>query len=152
MICFILAGAAFLTTAMGFTGIPRALAEWIAGMELSRWQLLVALTLFFIMLGCFLDGISMVVLTTSVVIPMVERMGIDLIWFGIYIVLVVEMAQITPPVGFNLYVLQSLTGRNLFVIAAYTLPLFLLMCLAIVLLVAFPGIALWLPSTMLDAK
>jgi tripartite ATP-independent transporter DctM subunit len=152
MICFILAGAAFLTTAMGFTGIPRALAEWIAGMELSRWQLLVALTMFFIMLGCFLDGISMVVLTTSVVIPMVERMGIDLIWFGIYIVLVVEMAQITPPVGFNLYVLQSLTGRNLFVIAAYTLPLFLLMCLAIVLLVAFPGIALWLPSTMLDAK
>ena len=152
MICFILAGAAFLTTAMGFTGIPRALAEWIAGMDLSRWQLLVALTLFFIMLGCFLDGISMVVLTTSVVIPMVERMGIDLIWFGIYIVLVVEMAQITPPVGFNLYVLQSLTGRNLFVIAAYTLPLFLLMCLAIVLLVAFPGIALWLPSTMLDAK
>jgi C4-dicarboxylate transporter DctM subunit len=152
MICFILAGAAFLTTAMGFTGIPRALAEWIAGMELSRWQLLVALTLFFVMLGCFLDGISMVVLTTSVVIPMVERMGIDLIWFGIYIVLVVEMAQITPPVGFNLYVLQSLTGRNLFVVAAYTLPLFLLMCLAIVLLVAFPGIALWLPSTMLDAR
>ena len=152
MICFILAGAAFLTTAMGFTGIPRALAEWIAGMQLSRWQLLVALTLFFILLGCFLDGISMVVLTTSVVIPMVERMGIDLIWFGIYIVLVVEMAQITPPVGFNLYVLQSLTGRNLFVIAAYTMPLFLLMSLAIVLLVAFPGIALWLPSTMLDAK
>jgi C4-dicarboxylate transporter, DctM subunit len=152
MICFILAGAAFLTTAMGFTGIPRALAEWIAGMDLSRWQLLVALTLFFVMLGCFLDGISMVVLTTSVVIPMVERMGIDLIWFGIYIVLVVEMAQITPPVGFNLYVLQSLTGRNLFVIAGYTLPLFLLMCLAIVLLVSFPGIALWLPSTMLDAR
>ncbi|MEO8651923.1 MAG: TRAP transporter large permease subunit [Hyphomicrobiaceae bacterium] len=152
MICFILAGAAFLTTAMGFTGIPRALAEWISSMELSRWQLLVALTLFFIMLGCFLDGISMVVLTTSVVIPMVEKMGIDLIWFGIYIVIVVEMAQITPPVGFNLYVLQSLTGRNLFVIAAYTLPLFLLMCLMIVLLVSFPGIALWLPSTMLDAR
>jgi C4-dicarboxylate transporter DctM subunit len=152
MICFILAGAAFLTTAMGFTGIPRALAEWISAMQLSHWQLLVALTLFFIVLGCFLDGISMVVLTTSVVIPMVEKMGIDLIWFGIYIVIVVEMAQITPPVGFNLYVLQSLTGRNLFVVAAYTLPLFLLMCLMIALLVAFPGIALWLPSTMLDAR
>lgn len=152
MICFILAGAAFLTTAMGFTGIPRALAEWISTYNLSQWQLLVALTLFFIVLGCFLDGISMVVLTTSVVIPMVEKMGIDLIWFGIYIVIVVEMAQITPPVGFNLYVLQSLTGRNLFQVAAYTLPLFLLMCLMIVLLVAFPGIALWLPSTMLDAR
>ncbi|HWV81681.1 MAG TPA: TRAP transporter large permease subunit [Hyphomicrobiaceae bacterium] len=151
MICFILAGAAFLTTAMGFTGIPRALAEWIASMDLSQWQLLFALTLFFIVLGCFLDGISMVVLTTSVIIPLVERMGIDLIWFGIYIVIVVEMAQITPPVGFNLYVLQSLTGRNLFLIAAYTLPLFLLMVLLIVMLVAFPGIALWLPSTMLDA-
>jgi tripartite ATP-independent transporter DctM subunit len=152
MICFILAGAAFLTTAMGFTGIPRALAEWIASMNLSQWQLLFALTLFFIVLGCFLDGISMVVLTTSVVIPLVERMGIDLIWFGIYIVIVVEMAQITPPVGFNLYVLQALTGRNLFQIAAYTLPLFLLMCFLIVMLVAFPGIALWLPSTMLDAR
>jgi TRAP-type C4-dicarboxylate transport system permease large subunit len=121
-------------------------------MDLSRWQLLAALTAFFIMLGCFLDGISMVVLTTSVVIPMVEKMGIDLIWFGIYIVIVVEMAQITPPVGFNLYVLQSLTGRNLFQVAAYTLPLFLLMVLMIVLLVTFPGIALWLPSTMLDAR
>jgi tripartite ATP-independent transporter DctM subunit len=152
MICFILAGAAFLTTAMGFTGIPRALAEWIGAMDLSRWQLLLALTAFFIMLGCFLDGISMVVLTTSVVIPMVEKMGIDLIWFGIYIVVVVEMAQITPPVGFNLYVLQSLTGRNLFQVAAYTMPLFLLMALLIVLLVTFPGIALWLPSTMLDAR
>lgn len=152
MICFILAGAAFLTTAMGFTGIPRALAEWIAGYNLSRPALILVLTIFFIMLGCFLDGISMVVLTTSVVIPLVEKMGIDLIWFGIYIVLVVEMAQITPPVGFNLYVLQSMTGRNLFQIAAYTFPLFLLMCLAIVLLVAFPQIALWLPSTMLDAK
>ena len=152
MICFILAGAAFLTLAMGFTGIPRALAEWIGAMQLSRWQLLLALTLFYILLGCFLDGISMVVLTTAVIMPLIEKAGFDLIWFGIYIVVVVEMAQITPPVGFNLYVLQSMTGRNLFAVGAYTLPLFLLMCVAVILLAAFPGLALWLPSTMLDAR
>jgi C4-dicarboxylate transporter, DctM subunit len=152
MIAFILAGAAYLTAAMGFTGIPIALAEWIGGFNMSPWQLLTVLTLFYIVLGCFLDGISMVVLTTSIIIPLVTKSGFDLIWFGIYIVLVVEMAQITPPVGFNLYVLQGMTGRDIFTIGAYAFPLFLLMCLAVVLVAAFPGIALWLPSTMLDAR
>ena len=94
----------------------------------------------------------MVVLTTSIIIPLVVAAGFDLIWFGIYIVLVVEMAQITPPVGFNLYVLQGMTGRNIFTIGAYVLPLFFLMCVAVVLVAMFPGIALWLPSTMLDVK
>jgi tripartite ATP-independent transporter DctM subunit len=117
MIAFILAGAAFLTTAMGFTGIPRALAVWIGEMGLSPYALLAALTLFFVVLGCFLDGISIVVLTTAVILPMVDAAGIDRIWFGIYLVLVVEMSQITPPVGFNLFVLQGLTGRNIFQIA-----------------------------------
>ena len=151
MISFILAGAAFLTAAMGFTGIPVALAEWIGGFHLAPAALLAALTVFYIMLGCFLDGISMVVLTTSIIIPLVQKSGFDLIWFGIYIVLVVEMAQITPPVGFNLYVLQGMTGRNIFTVGAYTMPLFLLMCVAVALVVAFPGLALWLPSTMLNA-
>ena len=152
MIAFILAGAAYLTAAMGFTGIPIALAEWIGGFKLSSWALLSALTAFYIVLGCFLDGISMVVLTTSIIIPLVQKSGFDLIWFGIYVVLVVEMAQITPPVGFNLYVLQGMTGRNIFTIGAYTFPLFLLMCVAVVLVAAFPGLATWLPSTMLDAR
>jgi len=150
MIAFILAGAAFLTVAMGFTGIPRALAEWIGTLGLSQWQLLFALTIFFVILGCFLDGISMVVLTTSVVMPLVTAAGFDLIWFGIYLVLVVEMAQITPPVGFNLFVLQGLTGRSIFAIGLYALPLFLIMVLAVILITAFPELALWLPSTMLD--
>jgi C4-dicarboxylate transporter, DctM subunit len=150
MITFILAGAAFLTTAMGFTGIPRVLAEWIGSFGLSQMMLLFALTIFFIIMGCVLDGISMVVLTTSIILPLVEGAGFDLIWFGIYIVLVVEMAQITPPVGFNLYVLQSLTGRNIFTLGLYTAPFFLLMCLAAVLLAVFPDIALWLPRTMLE--
>ena len=151
MIAFILAGAAFLTTAMGFTGIPRALAEWVGLFELRPWQLLVALTLFFVMLGCFLDGISMVVLTTSIIMPLVEKAGFDLIWFGIYLVIVVEMAQITPPVGFNLYVLQGMTGRNIFTLGLYALPLFVLMCLMVALLAAFPELALWLPKMMLEA-
>jgi TRAP-type C4-dicarboxylate transport system permease large subunit len=119
---------------------------------MPAWGLLTVLTLFYIVLGCFLDGISMVVLTTSIIIPLVVAAGFDLIWFGIYIVLVVEMAQITPPVGFNLYVLQGMTGRNIFTIGAYALPLFFLMCVAVVLVAMFPAIALWLPSTMLDAR
>ena len=148
MIAFILAGAAFLTVAMGFTGIPRALAQMIAAWQLSPAMLLVALTVLFIVLGCFLDGISVVVLTTSVVLPMVQAAGIDLLWFGIFIVIVVEMAQITPPVGFNLFVLQGLTGRNIFYIAAAALPFFCLLLLAAALITMFPGLVSFLPEQM----
>ena len=148
MIAFILAGASFLTSAMGFTGIPRMLAEWIAVQGLSTYGLLAALTLFFVVLGCFLDGISLVVLTTAVILPVVEAAGIDRIWFGIYLVVVVEMSQITPPVGFNLFVLQGLTGRNILQVAKAALPFFLILVLGVVLLVAFPELALWLPEMM----
>ncbi len=148
MIAFILAGAAFLTVAMGFTGMPRLLAEWIGGFDLSPAMLLLALTLFFIVLGCFLDGISVVVLTTSVIQPMIEQAGIDRVWFGIFIVIVVEMAQITPPVGFNLFVLQGLTGRNILVIARAAFPFFLLLLAAVGLIVAFPEIVTYLPNRM----
>ncbi|MDP2698651.1 TRAP transporter large permease [Thalassospira sp.] len=148
MICFILVGAAVLTVAMGFTGIPRGLAAWIAEMNLSPYALLAALTVFFIILGCFLDGISVVVLTTSIILPMVQAAGIDLLWFGIYVVLVVEMSQITPPVGFNLFVLQGLTGKNLFSIAWASLPFFFLLLLAVLMITVFPDIATWLPAQM----
>ena len=150
MIAFILAGASVLTIAMGFTGIPRAMAAVIGDMGLSPWMLLAALTVVYVILGCFLDGISMVVLTTSVVLPMVQAANIDLLWFGIYIVLVVEMAQITPPVGFNLFVLQGLTGKNIFRIAADTMPFFFLLVAAVVILWFFPGIATWLPEQMIQ--
>ncbi|MEM9781650.1 MAG: TRAP transporter large permease subunit [Pseudomonadota bacterium] len=148
MIALILAGAAFLTVAMGFTGIPRALATWIGDLGLGQVELLVALTLFFIVLGCFLDGISVVVLTTAVIVPMVEAVGIDRIWFGIFLVLVVEMSQITPPVGFNLFVLQGMTGRNVLEIAGHAAPFFLMLILGVALITLFPGIALWLPDQM----
>jgi len=148
MITFIIAGAAFLSLAMGFTGIPRMLAESIAAMGLSPTELIIVLTLFFMVLGFFLDGISMVVLTTSIVLPMVEKSGIDLMWFGIYVVLVVEMSQITPPVGFNLFVIQGLTKINILKIAGYALPFFFLLLIAIVLLTVFPQIATWLPELM----
>ena len=148
MIALILAGAAFLTLAMGYIGLPRHLAEWIATLGLSRAQLIVALSVFFIILGCFLDGISMVVLTMGVLMPTVQAAGIDPIWFGIFIVLVVEMAQITPPVGFNLFVLQGMTGRQLTWIARVTLPMFVLMCVAVVIIYLVPGIVTWLPDQM----
>ncbi|HIP95372.1 MAG TPA: TRAP transporter large permease subunit [Leucothrix sp.] len=148
MITFIIAGAAFLSLAMGFTGIPRMLAENISSMGLTSTELIIVLTLFFMVLGFFLDGISMVVLTTSIVLPMVEKSGIDLMWFGIYVVLVVEMSQITPPVGFNLFVMQGLTKINILKIAGYALPFFFLLLTAIVLLTIFPEIATWLPELM----
>jgi C4-dicarboxylate transporter DctM subunit len=148
MIALILAGAAFLTLAMGYIGLPRHLAEWIGTLGLSKAQLIVALSIFFAILGCFLDGISIVVLTMGVIMPTVQAAGIDPLWFGIFVVLVVEMAQITPPVGFNLFVLQGMTGRQLTWIAKVTLPMFLLMCLAVALIYIFPGIVTWLPQKM----
>lgn len=148
MIAFILLGAAFLAVAMGFTGIPRSLAAWIGGMGLSPYALLAVLTIFFIILGCFLDGISVVVLTTSIILPMVQAVGIDPLWFGIYLVIVVEMSQITPPVGFNLFVIQGLTGLNILRIAKAAFPFFLILLLGVVLIVLFPGIVTMLPNAM----
>jgi tripartite ATP-independent transporter DctM subunit len=151
MIALILAGAAFLALSMGFTGLPRGLAAWIASLELSPIAMIAALTVFYIILGCFLDGISSVVLTMAVVEPMIRVAGIDLIWFGIFIVVVVEMAQITPPIGFNLFVLQGMTGHEINYIARTAMPFFLLMCLMVVILVAFPQLATFLPETMRQA-
>ncbi len=148
MIALILAGAAFLTLSMGYIGLPRHLAEWIATLGLSQFELLLVLMLFYVVLGCFLDGISMVVLTMGVILPTVQKAGIDLIWFGIFIVLVVEMAQITPPVGFNLFVLQGMTKREIGWIARVTLPFFFLMIAAVGLIYVFPEIVTWLPQQM----
>jgi tripartite ATP-independent transporter DctM subunit len=148
MIALILAGAAFLTLSMGYIGLPRHLAEWIATLGLSQFELLLVLMLFYVVLGCFLDGISMVVLTMGVILPTVQKAGIDLIWFGIFIVLVVEMAQITPPVGFNLFVLQGMTKRDIGWIARVTLPFFFLMIAAVGLIYVFPEIVTWLPQQM----
>jgi C4-dicarboxylate transporter DctM subunit len=148
MIALILSGAAFLTLAMGYIGLPRDLAEWIATLGLTPFALIVALAAFYIILGCFLDGISMVVLTMGVILPTVEKAGIDLLWFGIFIVLVVEMAQITPPVGFNLFVLQGMTNRQITWIARHTLPMFFLMCVAVLAIWFFPSLVTLLPRHM----
>ena len=148
MIALILAGAAFLTLSMGYIGLPRHLAEWIAAMGLSQLQLIVSLTIFYVLLGCFLDGISMVVLTMGVIQPTIQKAGIDPLWFGIFIVVVVEMAQVTPPVGFNLFVLQGMTRRDIGTIARAAFPFFLLMVLMVGLLYAVPEIATFLPQHM----
>ncbi len=148
MIALILAGAAFLSLSMGFTGLPRGLADLIASLELSRFQLLMALLVFYIILGMFLDGISSVVLTMAVVEPMIREAGIDIIWFGIFIVVVVEMAQITPPIGFNLFVLQGMTSHEMNFIARAAIPMFLIMVLMVFVLIVFPELATWLPDNM----
>ncbi len=152
MIALILSGAAFLTAAMGFTKLPIVFADWIASLGLSQIGLIAALTIVFIVLGCFLDGISMVVLTAAVILPAVEKAGIDLLWFGIFIVLVVEMAQITPPVGFNLFVLQGLSGRGMAYVAAAALPFFFGMVLMVAIVTMFPQIVSWLPNQMLGTR
>ncbi|WP_370269716.1 TRAP transporter large permease [Nioella sp.] len=148
MIALILAGAAFLKLSMGFTGLPRALADMIAHMDLSRFELLMVLLVFYIILGMFLDGISSVVLTMAVVEPMVREAGIDLIWFGIFVVVVVEMAQITPPIGFNLFVLQGMTDHEMSYIAKASLPMFAIMVLMVFVLIWVPDLALWLPENI----
>ncbi|MFG5381494.1 MULTISPECIES: TRAP transporter large permease [unclassified Yoonia] len=149
MIALILMGAAFLSLSMGFTGLPRALAAWIATFNLSPVALIAALTVFYIIIGMFLDGISAVVLTMAIIEPMIRAAGIDLIWFGIFIVVVVEMAQITPPIGFNLFVLQSMTKHDITYIAKAALPMFGIMVLMVGVLVVFPGLATWLPEQLL---
>ncbi|WP_341668095.1 TRAP transporter large permease [Alcaligenes sp. SDU_A2] len=148
MISFILIGAAYLTSAMSFTGLPANLAAWIGSLGLSQYALIAVLTVFFIILGAFLDGISIVVLTTSVLLPAVLAAGIDPIWFGIYLILTVEMAQITPPIGFNLFVIQGITGRNLFELMRMAFPFFLVLVLATVLVTVFPQIVMLLPNAM----
>ncbi|MCW5610893.1 MAG: TRAP transporter large permease subunit [Rubrivivax sp.] len=148
MIALILSGAAFLTLSMGYIGLPRHLAEWIATLGLSQVELLLALMLFYILLGCFLDGISMVVLTMGVVMPTVQKAGIDPLWFGIFVVIVVEMAQITPPVGFNLFVMQGMTKKELGWIARVTFPFFVLMMIAVALIYLLPELVTWLPQQM----
>src|SRR5947207_12612836 len=148
MIALILAGAAFLTLSMGYIGLPRHLAEWIGGLGLSRLALIVALMGFYIILGCFLDGISMVVFALGVILTSVAKAGIDLVWFGIFIVLVVEMAQVTPPVGFNLFMLQGMTGKQITWIARHTLPRFYLMIVATLLIYFLPQLVTFLPQHM----
>jgi tripartite ATP-independent transporter DctM subunit len=146
MIMLILAGASFMSTSMAYTGIPQALATWVDGLHLSPYALIAALTIMYILLGTALDGISMIVLTTAVVIPMVKTAGFDLIWFGIFLILVVEMAEVSPPVGFNLFVLQTMSGKDSNTVALASLPFFFLLVAAVAIITIFPSIVMVLPQ------
>jgi tripartite ATP-independent transporter DctM subunit len=145
MIMLILAGASYMSTSMAYTGVPQALATWVDHFGLSPYALIAALTVMYIVLGTALDGISMIVLTTAVVIPMVKAAGFDLVWFGIFVVLVVEMAEVSPPVGFNLFVLQTMSGRDSNFVARASLPFFFLLVLAVAIITVFPDIVMVLP-------
>jgi tripartite ATP-independent transporter DctM subunit len=146
MIMLILAGASFMSTSMAYTGIPQALASWVDGLHLSPYALIAALTVMYILLGTALDGISMIVLTTAVVIPMVKQAGFDLVWFGIFLVLVVEMAEVSPPVGFNLFVLQTMSGKDSNTVALAALPFFFLLVIAVAVITVFPDLVMLLPK------
>ena len=152
MIMFILAGAAFLTKTMAFTGIPRELAEWVNGMNLSPIALIAVLTVVYLILGTALDGISMIVLTSAVVLPMIQKAGFDLIWFGIFIILLVEIAEVTPPVGFNLFVLQNMTGKDSNTIARAAIPFFGCLVVCIALITLFPQIVTILPDLVMGRE
>jgi TRAP-type C4-dicarboxylate transport system permease large subunit len=149
MIMFILAGAAFLAKTMAFTGVPRELAEWVAAMDLSPYTLIFVLVIVYLVLGTALDGISMIVLTSAVVLPMVQKAGFDLVWFGIFIVLLVEIAEVTPPVGFNLFVLQNMTGKDSNVIARAALPFFACLVLCIGIITVFPQVVMVVPDLVM---
>jgi tripartite ATP-independent transporter DctM subunit len=146
MIMFILAGAKFLSMTMGYTGIPRALAEWVASLALSPYALIAVLTIVYLVLGTALDGISMIVLTSAVVLPMIQKAGFDLVWFGIFIILLVEIAEVTPPVGFNLFVLQNMTGKDSNFIAKVSIPFFAMLVVCIGIITLVPEVVTWLPD------
>ena len=152
MIMFILAGASFLSMTMAFTGIPRALAEWVSSMGLSPYSLIGVLCVLYILLGTALDGISMIVLTATVVLPMIQKAGFDLVWFGIFIVLLVEIAEVTPPVGFNLFVLQNMTGKDSNYIAKCSIPFFVCLVICIGVITAFPATVTWFPDYVMGAS
>jgi tripartite ATP-independent transporter DctM subunit len=145
MIMLILAGAAYCTAAMAYTGIPVALAQWVKGQNLTPGMLALYLSIMYIILGCLIDGISMIVLTMVVVLPMIQQAGLDLVWFGVYLIIHVEMAQITPPVGFNLFVLQSMSGRDTWTVARAAFPFFILLIIAVFIITEYPQIVLVLP-------
>jgi C4-dicarboxylate transporter, DctM subunit len=148
MVSIILIAAAILSTAMGYLHLPANVARYIAGLELSPFGLIVILSLFYIILGLFLDGVSIVVMSLPITLPLALQAGFDPIWFGVYLVLMVELGQITPPVGFNLFVIQGLTGEAIGRVAIAALPFFFLMLFGVVLVTYFPGIALWLPNLL----
>jgi tripartite ATP-independent transporter DctM subunit len=152
MIMFILAGAKFLSMTMGYTGVPRALAEWVGSLALSPYALIGMLCIIYVILGTALDGISMIVLTSAVVLPMIKSAGFDLVWFGIFIVLLVEIAEVTPPVGFNLFVLQNMTGHDSNTIARASIPFFLLLLVCIAIITFFPVTVTWLPDVVMGVE
>ncbi len=148
MIAFIIAGASFMTVAMQLSGVPKELAQWMASLQLSQTSLIFFLAVLYLVLGCFLEGISLVVLTTSVLMPMIQAAKIDLIWFGVFLVIVCEMGMITPPVGLNLFVLQGLSGKDIFWISRAALPFLSALILFVVVMTIFPGIVTFLPNSM----
>lgn len=150
MIAFIIAGATFMSMAMAYTRVPAVIAQWIASFHLSVYGLLSALTVLYVILGTALDGVSMVVLTSAVVQPMILQAGIDPVWFGIYIVLLVQVAELTPPVGFPMFVMQMFTGRSLLYVSRAVLPFFFLLLVGVVIITAFPTIVTYLPNTMFN--
>jgi tripartite ATP-independent transporter DctM subunit len=149
LIMLILAGASVLSALMDYSGVPQHLAKVVTDMNLSQAALLVGLALLYLVLGCFLDGVSMIVATAAVVLPMVQAAGIDLVWFGIYLIILIEIAQITPPVGFNLYILQALTGRDLMAVTRASIPFFFLLLLSLLILAMWPQTALYLPGQIM---
>ncbi len=148
MVCIILVSAAFLSTAMGYLHVPANVAEGIAALNLSPFGLIVVLSLFYVLLGLFLDGISIIVMSLPITLPLALQANFDPVWFGVYLVIMTEMGQITPPVGFNLFVLQGLTGDPIGRVALAALPFFFLMCLGVLILTIFPQVALWLPDLL----
>jgi len=148
MICFIIVGASFLSVAMGYLHLPADVVKAIAALQISPYVLILFLTIFYVFLGCLLDGISMIVMTLPIALPLVVHAGFDPLWFGIYLVIVIEVAQITPPVGFNLFVIQALTDKSLGWVTLAALPFATIMLIIMAFLTAFPGIVHWLPSRM----
>ncbi|PHQ71425.1 MAG: C4-dicarboxylate ABC transporter permease [Sneathiella sp.] len=146
MVISLVVAAALLSSTMGYLHLPQKIATAIANLDLAPYALMAMLAAFYILLGLFLEGISITVMSLPITLPLVIQAGFDPMWFGVFLILMVELATITPPVGFNLFVLQGLTNMSISKIAKAAFPFFLLLVVGVVLLTIFPQIALWLPQ------
>ena len=148
-ILFITYAAFVFSYAMSFGGVGEHITEFIIGMKLNKFEFLIALFILFTALGALVESLGMIVITVPLLFPVLAKYGIDPIWFGIIVVVYIELGQITPPIGINLFVIQSIwKGGTLSEVVMGTIPFHLVMFLLLLMLMVWPDIALWLPHRM----
>lgn len=149
MTLLILIAAFYLNFVVGILGIPEQTSKAMSALDVSGWQAILVLVVFYVILGCFIDSLAMMIATIPIVFPVVIALGYDPLWFGVFLVIMCEVALITPPVGMNLYVVQAVRGRGTVTdVVRGVLPFLVCIFLLLALITAFPEIVTWLPKSL----